>query len=139
VIYLVYSLTAYPFGILADYISRPFQLTLGAAVLVCADTVLASATTVWLVTLGAALWGLQWGMTQGLLSAAVADSTPDHLRGTAFGVYDVANGITAFLASAGAGLLWAVGGPAMTFAAGACIAGATALVLMFSMLAHKYG
>lgn len=42
------------------------------------------------------------------------------LRGTAFGIYDVAIGIANFISSVGAGLLWMIGGPAMTFGAGAC-------------------
>ena len=85
VMYLLYSAAAYPFGILADRIDRHLQLALGAAILISADLVLASASTTWMVGLGAALWGLQMGVTQGLLSAAIADAAPERLRGSAFG------------------------------------------------------
>lgn len=54
---------------------------------------MANASTVWLTALGAALWGLQLGVTQGLLGATFADGAPDRLRGTAFGIYDVAIGV----------------------------------------------
>ena len=133
VTFLVFSATAYPFGILADHIERRFQLAIGALILVGADVVLAMAGTIWLTAVGAALWGLQLGVTQGLLGAAVADAAPDRLRGTAFGIYDVAIGIATFAASAGAGLLWMAGGPAAAFGASACIAlvAATALLLTF--------
>jgi MFS family permease len=134
VMYLIYSVTAYPFGILADHFDRRFQLGIGSVILIGADVVLASANTIWLTALGAALWGLQLGVTQGLLGAAVADAAPDRLRGTAFGIYDVVIGVTTFAANAGAGVLWMAGGPSAAFGAGACIAAAAALMLLFWQL-----
>lgn len=127
--YLVYSAAAYPFGRLADRFDRRLQLGIGSVILVAADLVLAGAGNLWLTALGAALWGLQMGVTQGLLSAAVADAAPEHLRGTAFGIYDLAIGIATFFASAGAGLLWTLGGPSLTFSVGAAVAAATVLLL----------
>lgn len=127
--YLVYSAAAYPFGILADGFNRRLQLGIGSVLLVAADLVLAGADNLGLTALGAALWGLQMGVTQGLLSAAVADAAPEQLRGTAFGIYDLAIGIATFFASAGAGLLWTIGGPALTFSIGAAVAAATVLLL----------
>ncbi len=134
VMYLVYSLTAYPFGILADHISRRLQLGIGAIILIGADVVLAAAGTIWWTALGAALWGLQLGVTQGLLGATIADAAMDRLRGTAFGIYDVAIGVTAFAASAGAGVLWMVGGSAAAFIVGACFAAIAGLLLLLRPL-----
>ena len=74
--HLVFSVTAYPFGVLADHIDRRLQLGIGTIILVGADVVLANASTVWLTALGAALWGLQLGVTQGLLEATIADGGP---------------------------------------------------------------
>ena len=129
VMHLVFSVAAYPFGILADHIDRRFQLVIGSVILIAADVTLASASSVWLTALGAALWGLQLGVTQGLLGATVADAAPERQRGTAFGIYDVAVGAGTLLASAGAGALWAVGGPALAFSISACTATAAALML----------
>jgi len=129
VMHLVYSLTAYPFGILADRIDRRRQLALGTVILIGADLVLAHAGTVWLTIVGAALWGLQFGATQGLLGASIADAAPERLRGTAFGIYDIAIGVATFLASTGAGALWMASGPAMVFAIGGGVT-AAALVLL---------
>ena len=129
VMFLVFSAVAYPFGMLADHMDRRIQLAIGAVVLVCADIVLASAGSIWLTALGAALWGLQLGITQGLLGATVADSAPEHMRGTAFGIFDVSVGAGTFVASAGAGALWAAGGPSIAFGGSACIAIAAALLL----------
>ena len=115
VMHLVYSMAAYPFGILADRLDRRLQLGIGTVILVGADVVFASASSTWLTVLGAALWGLQLGVTQGLLGATIADVAPDRLRGTAFGIYDVAIGVGTFVASAGAGVLWTAGGPSVAF------------------------
>jgi hypothetical protein len=84
---------------------------MGAAVLVISLLILASATSVELTALGAAIWGLQLAITQGLLVASIADAAPDELRGTAFGIFEFAVGFAAFLASAVAGILWVIGGP----------------------------
>ena len=129
--YLVFSITAYPFGMLSDYRSRRLQLGIGACVLVCADVVLAFADSVVWTALGAGLWGLHLGVTQGLLGATIADIAFDRLRGTAYGIYDVAVGVTTFAASSGAGALWMLGGSVMAFAAGAIVAAAAALLSLF--------
>ena len=134
VMHLVFSAAAYPFGILADHLDRRLQLGIGTVILIGADVVLANATTVWLTMLGAALWGLQLGVTQGLLGATIADVAPDRLRGTAFGIYDVAIGVGTFIASAGAGALWMAGGPPMAFGFSACVAVAAVLMLLLRPL-----
>ena len=128
--YLAYSAASYPFGILADRINRHLQLGIGAVTLIAADLTLAGARTVWMTVLGAALWGLQMGVTQGLLSAAIADAAPERLRGTAFGIYDLAVGASTFVASAGAGTLWMLGGPTGTFVAGASLAAGAIMILL---------
>ena len=134
VMHLVFSVAAYPFGVLADHLDRRLQLGIGTVILVGADVVLASASTVWLTALGAALWGLQLGITQGLLGAIIADVAPNRLRGTAFGIYDFAIGIGAFIASAGAGALWMAGGPSIAFNVSACVATAAGLMLLLRPL-----
>jgi MFS family permease len=131
VMYLIYSASAYPFGALADRGNRRLQLGIGSVILVGADVVLAGAGSIWMTALGAALWGLQMGVTQGLLSAAVADAAPERLRGTAFGLLDLAVGLATFTASAGAGLLWTFGGPAGSFLAGAAFAAGVIVMLLF--------
>jgi MFS family permease len=131
IMYAIYCAAAYPFGMLADRINRHLQLGIGSFILVCADVMLAHAGTLWMTGLGAALWGLQMGVTQGLLAAAVADAAPERLRGTAFGIFDLAIGLTTFAASAGAGVLWTFGGAASSFMAGAALAAAVIVMLLF--------
>jgi MFS family permease len=116
---VVYALSAYPMGKLADSMSRIALLGGGLAVLVAADIVLGLATGLGAIAAGVALWGLHMGMTQGLLAAMVADAAPAPLRGTAFGFFNLASGIAMLVASVLAGLLWDRLGASVTFYAGA--------------------
>ncbi|MEW6674042.1 MAG: MFS transporter [Thermodesulfobacteriota bacterium] len=127
VLNLVYSLTAYPAGKLSDHIGRSGLMAAGLGVLIAADLVLAFAAGIWQVAAGAGLWGLHLGLTQGLLAAMVADTAPQHLRATAFGVFSLASGVSILAASLIAGLLWDLYGAAMPFFAGAAFAAVTLL------------
>lgn len=119
---VVYALAAYPIGALSDRRGRKQLLIVGVAVLVVADMTLALAGGVWIVLLGAALWGLHMGMTQGLLSALVADRAPERQRGIVFGLLNLCMGLGLLAANLLAGVLWEVEGPAMTFLAGGVLA-----------------
>jgi len=116
---VLYAASAYPAGHLSDQMDRRLVLAVGFAVLIASDVVLALATGVWHVMAGVALWGLHMGLTQGMLAAMVADTTPPRLRGTAFGVFNLASGIAMLIASFLAGWLWDQYGPQATFYAGA--------------------
>jgi MFS family permease len=118
---IVYSLGAYPFGRLADSVSHRKLLGIGLVVLVAADVLLAASNEGVLLWGGIVLWGLHMALTQGLLATMVADTAPPSLRGTAFGVFNLASGIALLAASASAGLLWDRFGAASTFIAGAAI------------------
>jgi MFS family permease len=130
----VYGVTAYPCGVLADHVNRRVQLGTGVIVLVCCHVTLATAGTVLMSALGAVLWGLQMGMTQGLVAAAIADAAPEDMRGTAFGIYYFIDGVASLIASSGAGLLWHVGGASLAFSAGAMLAGIVVLMIVFGPL-----
>ncbi|HUP98154.1 MAG TPA: MFS transporter [Usitatibacter sp.] len=125
---VVYALAAYPTGRLADRLPPRNLLALGVAALVAADVVLALSTSLGGMAAGVALWGLHMGMTQGLLAAMVAHAAPAPLRGTAFGVFNLASGVAMLAASVLAGALWHYSGPATTFWAGAGLAAAALLL-----------
>ena len=116
---IAYAASAYPFGRASDRVGRRRLLGAGIALLIAADLVLAAAGSVWLVMVGATLWGVHMGATQGILSAIVADRTPSDLRGTGFGLFNLASGGALLAASAVAGALWTTVGPASTFLTGA--------------------
>lgn len=126
----VYAVAAYPAGRAADSFSRRKLLLAGLAVLVLADLVLALAAKPWQVLAGAVLWGLHMALTQGLLSKLVADTAPELLRGTAFGIFNLVSGVALLLASIIAGTLWQRVGVAATFFAGAGFATAAAVGIL---------
>jgi len=130
---VVYAASAYPFGRLADLVSRRMLLTLGAIFLIAADIVLAMAGTVWQVAAGVVLWGLHMGATQGLLSTLVVDAAPADLRGTALGMFNLITGVALLVASVLAGFLWTAFGPAATFIGGGIFAG----IALFGMLSWQ--
>jgi MFS family permease len=127
---IVYALTAYPAGYLADRISRRLLLVVGIIFLIAADIVFANAETLVLSAFGIILWGLYLGFSQGLLAAMVADSAPANLRGTAFGFFNLASGAAMLMASGLAGLLWDQMGASMTFYAGAIFSIAALLLIL---------
>jgi MFS family permease len=131
---IVYAGLAAPAGALSDQLDRRGLLALGLAALIAADLVLGLGTGPVALFAGVALWGLHMALTQGLFSAMIADVAPPPLRGTAFGVYNLAGGIALLVASLGAGALWSRFGPAMAFRAGA---GVCAVVLAGLWLAPR--
>jgi MFS family permease len=126
---LTYALVAIPAGQLSDRIDRRRILVPGLLALIAADLVLALWHSIAGAFLGAALWGLHMGLTQGLLSALIADAAPLELRGTAFGVFNLICGTVLLAASTLAGILWQTAGAQVTFIAGAVFAGLALLGL----------
>ena len=126
---IVYAFSAWPAGVLSDRIGRFGVLAAGFAILLLADLVLALGGSIAAVTLGAALWGLHMGLTQGLLATLVADTAPGELRGTAFGMFNLITGLAMLAASVIAGGLWDAVGPQGTFFAGAVFTAAALAAL----------
>ncbi|HEX7932161.1 MAG TPA: MFS transporter [Paraburkholderia sp.] len=127
---VVYSLSAYPFGKLADTMNHTKLLIAGLVVLIGADVVLAQGSHWSIVLAGVALWGLHMGMTQGLLATMVSHTAPADLRGTAFGFFNLLSGAVTLLSSVIAGELWDRIGAAATFYGGALFCLATVVLLL---------
>ena len=112
---VVYALSAYPAGELADRLGRRGVLGLGILFLVLADLVLALGGTIPFTLLRVVLWGLHMGFAQGIFATLVADTAPPELRGSAFGLFKLSVGMAMLAASVIAGALWDFYGPAATF------------------------
>jgi MFS family permease len=132
---LVYALTATPAGILSDRIGRVNVLLCGLLALAVADLALAFVPGLGGVIVGVGLWGLYLGLSQGLLSALVADTAPPDLRGTAFGLFNLVSGVALLVASVLAGWLWYEAGPTATFSAGAAFSALAILIVAFGLKA----
>jgi len=116
---VVYTAVAYPAGVAADRGHRKALLAWGLAALIASDLLLAQGGSLALFFAALVLWGAHMGLTQGLLSALVADAAPEKLRGTAFGVFHFVSGGALLAASLVTGILWDAFGAAAAFYAGA--------------------
>ena len=90
-------------------------------VLVASYLTLAFANSIPLFLFGILLWGLHMGLSQGLLAALIAETAPPHLKGTAFGVFNLMTGLAVLVGNVIAGLLWDLHGSFGTFLAGAAL------------------
>ena len=109
----------------------------GAAILIAADVTLARMTSVLGLLVGIGLWGLHLGLTEGVFAALVADTAPAHLRGTAFGLFNLAGGTALLAASIVAGSVWELAGPAATFYTGAVFAAICLVALLLQRLRYS--
>jgi MFS family permease len=128
---LVYALGAYPAGILSDRMATRTLLGLGLICLIGADLLLALGPGLIGVFAGIAFWGLHMALTQGLMAKLVADHAVPQLRGSAFGLFNLATGVVLLFASVIAGMLWDRIGPSATFLAGAGFALLTMILVPF--------
>jgi MFS family permease len=126
---LSYALSAYPAGVLSDQVNRKTLLLIGwglNALIYLGLAITQDPSHVWLLV---GSYGLYLGMTQGVLLAMVADRVPEHLRGTAFGFFNLLVGIALLPASLLAGWLWQTVSPGAAFATGSGFAVAAIMLL----------
>ncbi len=76
------------------------------------------------------IYGAYFGLTEGVEKAFVADMVPEDKRGTAYGLYNLAFGITVFPASLLFGLLWNEFGVATAFLTSAGVSIVAIFMLM---------
>jgi MFS family permease len=89
-----------------------------------------SPVSVWVLFL---VYGIYFGLAEGAEKALVADLVKPEQRGTAYGLYNLALGITVLPASLLMGTLWKWQGPAVAFIVSAVI-GITAAVLLSALV-----
>jgi MFS family permease len=108
-----------PGGILSDRIGRKKVIIAGWIVYALVYAGFAAAYTQWHVWALFAVYGVYFGLTEGVEKALVADFAPDHLRGSAFGLYNLLIGVGALPASLLFGLVWQQFNAAAAFGMGA--------------------
>jgi MFS family permease len=111
-----------PGGVLSDRIGRKKVITTGWTVYALVYGGFAFASSQWHVWALFMVYGIYFGLTEGVEKALVADFAPSHLRGSAFGAYHLIVGIGALPASLLFGLVWQHYGPAAAFGMGAGLA-----------------
>lgn len=127
---LVISTTSTKGGALSDTFGRSGLIVAGWLIYAAIYFGLAYASLEWHMWVLYAAYGLYYGAFQGASSALIADLVPQHLRGTAYGIFNGALGVAAFPASLIAGILWDRYGPAAPFLFG----GALSLIAVIGFL-----
>lgn len=118
-------------GALSDFLGRrKFLLVLGYGLAAVTKPVFPLATSAGWVFLARFVDRIAKGIRGALRDALVADTAPELLRGTAFGIFNLVSGVALLLASVIAGTLWQSVGVAATFVAGAGFATAAAIGIL---------
>jgi len=126
----IYALLAGPFGSLSDRIGRRRLMLAGWILygLVYLGFALShTGAQVWVLF---GIYGIYYALTEGVAKALVADIVPQEQRGTAYGLFNAAIGLTALPASLIAGILWQTLSPSAPFIFGASLSLVAGFLLM---------
>ena len=118
-LHLVKSLSSTPGGILSDRRGRKPVIVAGWMVYALVYLMFGHATDAWHVWVLFAIYGVYFGLTEGVERALVADIVPSSRRGAAFGWYNLAIGLGALPASVIFGTIYDRFGAFTAFSVGA--------------------
>jgi len=121
-LHVVKSLSSTPGGILSDKFGRRPLIIGGWLVYGAVYLGFAAASVTWHAWALFLVYGLYFGMTEGVEKALVADLVPAGVRGAAFGWYNLTIGLAALPASLIFGGLWQRFGAPLAFVTGAGLA-----------------
>ena len=121
-LHLVKSVSSTPGGILSDRRGRKPVIVAGWMVYALVYLMFGQATDAWHVWVLFAVYGVYFGLTEGVERALVADIVPAARRGAAFGWYNLAIGLGALPASVIFGTIYDRFGAFTAFSVGAAAA-----------------
>ncbi|WP_035257015.1 MFS transporter [Desulfatirhabdium butyrativorans] len=129
---LVYALSSFPLGILADRFGKKRMIWIGFVLFAALYFGFGKATDTLSIWFLFGCYGLFMGLTEGIQKAYLTSIIPSEFKATAFGLYNTVVGIAAFPASFIAGWLWDHVSPSSTFyfGAGTAITAAILFALM---------
>lgn len=131
---LVYALTAYPLGILADRIGLKNMFSIGLLIFAIVYFGMAYNVEPLIFWFLFALYGLYAAATEGIAKAWISNIAPPNETGTAIGTYEAFRSLATILASTLAGAIWEVISPATTFLVTAI---ATTLLILYFRIATR--
>ena len=128
---VVYALSAYPIGVLADRVSRRVVLSVGFALfgLLCFGFIIADGHK-WLLGLLFALSGVYTAIIESAQPALASTLMHEDQHGTAFGLMSAVDGLGDFVSSITMGVLWWAFSPEAGFAVAGGVALASSLMLV---------
>ncbi|OBK74889.1 MFS transporter [Mycobacterium sp. 1274761.0] len=135
---LVYAVSSYPAGLLADRLPRPAVFGIGLVFFAVGYVGLGLTTdtvTAWLLI---GVYGLFTGCTDGVGKAWISSLVGSDLQGSAQGVFQGGSGFAVLIAGLWAGLLWGVDGRLPLLVSGV-VGAAFAFVLLGAALRYRSG
>lgn len=136
-LHVVKSASSTPGGALSDRIGRKPLLIAGWLLYAAVYWGLSQAREEWHAWALFAVYGIYFGLTEGVEKALVADLVPADRRGSAFGWYNLALGLGALPASLIFGAIWDRAGAEVAFGFGAAMALLAAIAIAFVAPAVK--
>jgi MFS family permease len=121
-LHVVKATSSTPAGMLSDRLGRQPLIVAGWSLFAAVYVAFALATAEWQAWALFAVYGLFFGLTEGVEKALVADLVPAGRRGAAFGWYNLAVGLGALPASLLFGIVWDRFGSSAAFGYGAALA-----------------
>jgi len=117
---VIYALSSTPAGILSDKIGRKKTLILGYLIytFTCIGFTLANFWVTFIILF--AMYGLSFGIIEGVSRAYAADFVPENLKGTALGIFQACISLAVLFGGVIAGILWNFN-PNFTFIYGAVL------------------
>lgn len=131
------AIVALPAGSYSDHHERRKILGFGWLIFSAAYLGFGSAQNLWQMIPLFMIYGVYYGITQGVAKAIVADFVPHSRQGLAFGLYNMTVGIALLPASIIAGFLWQRFNPTVAFYFGATLSLLAAFCL-FYILPHPH-
>lgn len=117
-------------GDISDKVGRKAMIVTGWFIYALVYLGFAFIDAAWQAWLLFVIYGMYFGLTEGVEKALVADLVEDEKRGTAFGFYNLAYGITVFPASLLFGFMWSRFGVEAAFILSAAISVLAAMFLL---------
>jgi MFS family permease len=118
------------FGDLSDKVGRRTLIFAGWVLYAFVYAGFAFANAEWQMWALFLIYGVFFGMTEGVEKALVADLVPKEKRGTAYGFYNLAFSVTVFPASIVFGAIWTTFGAKAAFLTSAVISVCAAVFLL---------
>jgi len=113
--YIVYTLFTIPAGMLSDRIGRKPVLVAGYVLFAATAVCLVFTSQLSMLIFVFILYGIFFGLIDGVQRAFIVDLAPSDLKGTALGTFHTATGLIALPAGFIAGILWDSISPEATF------------------------
>jgi MFS family permease len=134
---LVYAISAYPLGVLADKWGLKRILVAGLLVFTVVYTGFSMAHHLWFFAVLLILYGIYAAATEGIAKAWISNIAGKNETATAIGTYSGFQSIAALLASSMGGLLWYYFGSVTTFAVAAVVTLGVVFYLQFSSITEN--